>query len=259
MRIPSKVSKRIEYWESKTGLSKMKRLEKPTKTFKLTIEKLLWTTDGHHLYENESVGFTQFRQSVDNYHTELIDWDYFPATKTHLKGIPLHLFVYNQHASTKFQRRLLYHLHNPPIPVDPKKLKNRRLYDSLCKSYLQITGNSTKKFSDLTPTDLDNLANTTYRLADYQKENKGMIVLPYNKTLADLFMRHVSNMVSDNLQKFGTKTLVQPWVWENFPNYMAQNGLISQPKRFSINKPIEEKMNDSTKSRPVLKRRGRRV
>lgn len=228
MKISDRIEERMEYWESR-DLSQLR--SRNSKIFKETAEKVEWTIKGMFVYEGQPITDDQFRLSVEHFALSALNSNYKPVHKKPLTKLPLKDFIYNPFAP-RVKRLLLAFLNNEPELVQPIKYPD--LYHSLSQVYLKSTGHGTKTCKDLSATDRANLITASHRLGNFKKTCNGKIVGGPGVTLSGLFMRHVTKITKDNIERIDTRLLTFNWVWEKFPNYMAQNGFIQPEKKFSI-------------------------
>lgn len=227
MPIPTKILKRIDYWESK-GLRKLK--SKKSNIYKETVEKLTWLVNGTNVFENENHTMLDFRKSVDNFSLKALDPAFLPFSKIKLKKMSLSNFLYSPFAPTYCAYK--QSLEHPPIPV---YLKYPKVYYLLIDSYLRVAGNGVKSIDDLGSLDLKRLATVSNKVGKFYDKNTGKISFANSyKGVIDALLNFSLEMVKDNLTKFDTSLLDRQWIWEKFPNYLDQKGYLTSEKQFSI-------------------------
>ena len=248
MIFPSKYKNRIDYWEGK-GLRKSRP---GTKIFDKTVELLKDCTNGNGVYQNEAVPMNDFRLSVDRFAETVFNPEFRPVKKSSIRNTPLADFIYNPFVFPK--RKLLYFTKNEPEPVST--LYRTELYDPLCHSYVQKNG--TKDVTKLSSDQRGNISLASSKLTKFFKEYKGKIdtaFLNTDRQKTDLFVRHVLDQLKDNLTKFNTRALTYNSVWEMLPNFFQKNGYFVVSRQPTM-RDMEEKLNERTRKRPTLKRRG---
>ena len=145
---PTKILKRIEYWESK-GLPKMR--SRKTKTWKETVEKIQWTIDGTHVYEGKPISMPQFKQAVNNHATKCFSPAYQYLTGKNVVKVSLSQWIFNPFAPGEYRTALIACLKSPP---PPRTVKYPNIFNNFLTSYLKMAGKGTKSINDLSFRDI---------------------------------------------------------------------------------------------------------
>jgi len=255
--ILTKYQKRIDYWNSK----KLRRTtpNEKSKAWLHILATLKDSTNGTGYYVGCPVPMHKFKLSVDRWTEVVFNPKYRPVDKKNVRGMSLGDFIYSKFPpphNIKFQKSLLYYTEN--LPESIFNMPRTGLYDCLCQSYVEKNG--LDDVESLTLSQCDNIAFASKRLTEFVASHKGKInntFLPTHKHLTDAFVRHALDHIKGNIAKFSTRALTYNSTWEMLPNFFEQHGYFVATKRKSLAQ-IEEQMN-ATKSRPTLKRRGKRV
>lgn len=229
--IPTKITKRIEYWESK-GLSKIKSRE--SKIWKETVEKIKWLIDGTNVFEGQTYTMHDFRKSVDCHAIKTLNTAYLPYKKITLKRINLSQFLYNPFAPGDFSTGFKHSLNSPPVPVN---VKYPKIFDCLIKAYLRSAGNGIKTFDDLSQKDHSNLSWAANKIGTFCKNNMNKVdqtMAGTQEKIVNAFLGASLSFVKHDLTRLDTGLLTRKWVWEKFPNYLDQKGYLLSQQQFSI-------------------------
>jgi len=259
MNIGDQIEERLEYWED-ANLRQMRSRE--SQIFKVTIERLEWTIKGTYMYENQKVPFVDFKRSVDCFATKVFNPDYLPKRKKPLLDMTLKHFIYWRFApNPDLKLPLLFHLSNPPLLITQKHhfKVDEDLQEEIIKAYTSQNGGRVEGYDQF-----KNVSLATWKLQKFFKEYGHKIdddLLTTNKEKAEVLLRHILASINHNLSKLNTRSLTWNWIWDALPGFFTHHGYFVSTKRKSIAQ-LEEEANakrNSTRSRPVLKRRGRRV
>lgn len=249
-RIPLKYQVRIDYWNSK-GL----RASMPgSKSFEAILENLKDCIDGTGTYVKKPISIDKFRLSVDRWTEAVFNPKLRPVDKKKIKNWSLAEFIYRKWADPPYNYSLIHYSENRPEPI--RKLHKTALYDHLCQSYVEKNGSG--DVDRLTYEQMENIVFASRRLTQFIADHKGKIDNTYlntHKQLTDVFVRHVIDVLKNNLTKFNTRALTYNNVWEMLPNFFQQHGYFVATKRRTMAQ-LEEEMNAKrTRKRPTLKRR----
>jgi hypothetical protein len=225
--LPTMITGRIAYWESK-GLPKMRSTE--SKIYKETVEKLKWSIEGKKMFADKKYPMLDFRLAVDRYAEEV-----FHPRNVLFKPMSLSSFLFNPFANGDYlstlQRCLNYH-------SQPVNLRHPDIYQTMTDEYIKVSGNGHKTVSDLTQTDLFNLARSSNKLGAFYKRKNGEISSGLNnskKTITSAFLKCAKDLTKYDPMKFNTYLLTRSWVWEKFPDYLLKNGYLAPKKQWNIN------------------------
>jgi len=228
-KIPTKITARIDYWESK-DLPKMRSTE--SKVYKQTVEKLRWLLNGEQMFAKEKHTMPDFRLAVDRYALQVFDEKY--SIRSTLKPMSLNSFLYNPFIEGAYRSTLQRCLAHHPQPVN---LRQPKIYQMLIDSYIKISGNGYKTISDLTSSDLFNLARTANKIgAFYKRKNVKMSngIGNSQSKIINAFLQCAKTLTRYDPMKFSTYLLTRSWVWEKFPDYLSKNGYLAPQKAFNI-------------------------
>ena len=139
-KVPTKITARIEYWESK-GLSKMKSTK--TKTYKETIHKLAQLVDGIGIFGGTNYTMPDFKLSVDRHSSQVFSSNYFPTNKSSIRNLTLNLFLYSPFGTGEFQSAFRRNVHHPLIPKTVRR-DNSGLFETLVSLYIKESNNGIK-------------------------------------------------------------------------------------------------------------------
>lgn len=230
-KIPTKITARIDYWESK-GLSKMRSAN--SKIYKETVQKLGWLIDGTNAFKGEEHTMNDFRLSVDRFALQALSLEYQPIKKKNIKNLSLARFLYNPFCPHEFRSQYKTCLVSIPLPIHARY---PNIYRSLSQAYLESYNNGTKTIGDLTIKDQSNLGWAANKIGKFCKDHMGKT----NKTMGSTqkrivvaFLKAAKSFTSYNPTKFSTGLLTRAWVWEKFPNYLDQQGYLLEEKPFSM-------------------------
>jgi hypothetical protein len=230
--IPTKITARIDYWESK-GLSKMKT--KTSKTYKETVQKLSWLINRKYIFEGEERNtMLDFRTSVDRFALQTFDSNYLPINKAPNKKVTLSQFLFNKFASPGFHCRYKFFLDFVPAPIG---VKNGKTFNLLLSCYLKSSGNGIKSEKDLSQSDFINLSRTSNRIHSFITQHKNKLdanMAGTSEKLIKTLIEASQTFVKHDKTRFTTGLLARKWVWERFPNYLDQKGYLIPERPFSI-------------------------
>jgi len=228
--LPTAITGRIAYWESK-GLPKMRSTE--SKIYKETVQKIRWLLNGERMFAKEQHNMIEWRSAVDRYAVETFDPRY--SLRSKYKPMSLSSFLYNPFTNgaylSTYQRCLNHH----PQPVN---LRHPDIYQTMTDEYIKASGNGHKTSSDLTYSDLFNLARSSNKLGAFYKRKNGEISSGLNnskKTITSAFLKCAKDLTKYDPMKFNTYLLTRSWVWEKFPDYLCKNGYLAPKKQWNIN------------------------
>ena len=229
--IPTKITARIDYWESK-GLSKMRSTK--TDTYKETIKKLGYLVNNQYMFENQQHTMPDFKLSVDRFTLQVLSPEYQPIKKKNIKGMSLHLFLYNSFAPPDFRSQYKHCLENEPIPIN---VKYPTIFSTLTQAYIKTLNNGIKTADDLSVKDHANLGWASNKIGAFCKnhlEKTNKIMGGSQRKIVGAFIDACKSFVSYSPTKFDTGLLTRKWVWEKFPNYLDEKGYLVEETQFSI-------------------------
>jgi len=230
-KTPTKITARIDYWESK-GLSRMKSTK--TQIYKTTVEKLGCLIDGAQMFKDEKHTMNDFRLSVNRFTLQALDPNYQPFNKKHVKHMTLSNFLYNPFCPYEFRSQYRNCLKNPPLPV---YTKHPDVYQSLTTAYLKTCNNGIKTVEDLSVKDQSNLGWASNKIASFCKNRMGKtneLMGGSDQKIINAFLKACKSFVKYDPIRFDTGLLTRSWVWEKFPNYLYQQGYLLEEKPFSM-------------------------
>lgn len=229
--IPTKITARIDYWESK-GLSKMRSTN--SKIYKETIKKLGYLVNSQYMFENEQHTMPDFKLSVDHFALQALSPEYQPTNKKNTKSLSLHLFIYNPFGPPDFRSRYKHCLKNKPIPIN---VRYPNIFSTLTQAYIKSLNNGIKTVDDLSVKDYANLGWASNKIGVFCKnhlEKTNKIMGGSQRKIVGAFLDACKSFVGYSPTKFDTGLLTRAWVWEKFPSYLDEKGYLVEEKQFSI-------------------------
>lgn len=227
-KVPTKITSRISYWESK-GLPKMKSTK--SKIYKETVQKITWLLNGEKMFAEEQHTMIDWRLAVDRYAAQMLDERFHYRN---FKPMSLNIFLYSPYIEGAYRSTYQRFLNHHPQPIN---LRHPDIYQALTDSYIKISGNGHKRVSDLTDSDLFNLARTSNKIgAFYKRKNAEFTsgLANSKKIIAVALLECAKTLTRYDPMKFNTHLLTRSWVWEKFPDYLCKNGYLVPQKQFSI-------------------------
>jgi hypothetical protein len=231
MAIPTKISARIDYWES-NELSKM--TSKKTKTYKETIKKLGYLIDSRYMFEGMTHTMPDFRLAVDRFALKALNPEYQPIKKKVLRNLPLHLFLYNPFSLPDMRSEYKMCLESKPLPVS---VRNPASFNLLANSYVKFIRNGVKTIEDLSAKDHYNLGWAANKIDYFCKNNLSKVdttMAGTKKKIITAFLEASKSFVKNDLTRFDTHLLTRKWVWEKFPNYLQNNGYLKEERPWTM-------------------------